>query len=58
MTEKICVKVTKANSFHKLRTLFRSFLFGGFPGVSVVKNPPASVGDTNSTPDLGKSHML
>ena len=31
---------------------------GGFPGSSVVKNPPASAGDTGSVPDLGRSHML
>ena len=29
----------------------------GFPGGSVVKNPPASVGDKSLTPDLGGSHM-
>ena len=30
----------------------------GFPGGSVVKNPPANAGDTGSIPDLGGSHML
>ena len=29
-----------------------------FPGGSVVKNPPANVGDLGLTPDLGRSHML
>ena len=29
----------------------------GFPGGSVVKNPPANAGDTGSIPDLGRSHM-
>ena len=29
-----------------------------FPGGSVVKNPPASSGDIDSIPGLGKSHML
>ena len=29
----------------------------GFPGVSVVKNPPANAGDTGSIPDPGRSHM-
>ena len=29
----------------------------GFPGGSVVKNPPANVGDTGSIPDLGRWHM-
>ena len=30
----------------------------GFPGGSVVKNLRASVGDTGSIPDPGRSHML
>ena len=30
----------------------------GFPGGSVVKNPPANVGDTGLISDLGRSHML
>ena len=29
-----------------------------FPGGSVVKNLPASSGDTGAIPDLGRSHML
>ena len=29
----------------------------GFPGGSVVKNPPASARDVGSIPGLGKSHM-
>ena len=33
-------------------------ILGGFPGGSVVKNPLASVGDTGSIPDPGRSHML
>ena len=30
----------------------------GFPGSSVVKNPPASAGDMGSIPGLGRSHVL
>ena len=30
-------------------------LFGGFPGGSVVKNPPASAGDVGSVPGSGRS---
>ena len=30
----------------------------GFPGGSMVKNPPANAGDTGSIPDSGRSHML
>ena len=29
----------------------------GFPGGAVVENPPASAGDTGSSPGLGRSHM-
>jgi len=32
--------------------------YGGFPGGSVAKNPPANAGDTGSIPDPGGSHML
>ena len=28
-----------------------------FPGGSVVKNPPANVGNVGSIPDPGRSHM-
>ena len=30
----------------------------GFPGGAVVKNLPTNVGDTGSSPGLGRSHML
>ena len=30
----------------------------GFPGGAVVKNPPANVGDTGSSPGPGRSHKL
>ena len=30
----------------------------GFPGGTVVKNPPANAGDTGSSPGPGRSHML
>ena len=29
----------------------------GFPGDSVVKNPPDDAGDTGSIPDPGRSHL-
>ena len=29
----------------------------GFPGGAVVKNPPASAGDTGLSPGPGRSHM-
>ena len=30
----------------------------GFPGGTVVKNPPASAGDMGLIPGPGRSHML
>ena len=30
----------------------------GFPGGTVVKNPPANAGDIGSSPGPGRSHML
>ena len=30
----------------------------GFPGGTVVRNPPANAGDTGSSPGPGGSHML
>ena len=30
-------------------------MFRGFPGGSVVKNPPANAGDVGSVPGLGRS---
>ena len=38
-----------SNHMHKTRPQ-------GFPGGSVVKNPPAIAGDTGSIPDLGRFH--
>ena len=32
-------------------------LFWGFPGGTMVKNPPANAGDMGSIPGLGRSHM-
>ena len=29
----------------------------GFPGGSVVKNPPVNARDTGLIPDVGRSHM-
>ena len=41
-----------------LRWKWSRWVGGDFPGGSVVKNPPASAGDTGSVPDLGRSHLL
>ena len=36
---------------------FKSY-FRGIPGSLVVESPPANSGDTDSIPDLGRTHML
>ena len=36
----------------------RTLQWGGFPGGTVVKNPPANAGDTGLSPDPRRSHML
>ena len=40
----------KYSSFH-----YKTGFIAGFPGGSVVKNPPANVGNTGSNPGLGRS---
>ena len=42
----------------RLCLLIFKMLFLGFPGGSVVKNPPSSAGDAGVTPAMGRSHML
>ena len=48
-----------ANFVHFRRIYFflLSLKIQGFPGGTVVKNPPANAGDTGSSPGLGRSHM-
>ena len=41
----------------KLRNQYKNW-FQGFPGGAVVENLPANAGDTGSSPDPGRSHML
>ena len=36
--------------------IFIKITFDGFPGGTVVKNPPANAGDTGSSPGPGRSH--
>ena len=37
--------------------IFKELKFKGFPGGSVVKNPPANAGDTGSIPVQARSHL-
>ena len=41
-----------------MRESLKGRKFWGFPGGSVVENPPANAGATGLIPDLGRSHML
>ena len=45
--------------FKVYNSVFQYHLKGAqdFPGGPVVKNPPASAGDTGSIPGLGRSHV-
>ena len=46
--------------FKKIRSLKQNLnylLLRDFSGGTVVKNPPANVGDTGSSPGPGRSHM-
>ena len=40
------------------RSMHKREDFWGFPGGAVVKNPPTSAGDMDSSPGPGRSHML
>ena len=42
---------TSLNKFKRIE------IIGGFPGGSVVKNPPANAGDMGLSPGPGRSHM-
>ena len=70
ITEK--VNESKSLSFEKIHNIdkslarlikkkkesgLKSIKLAGFPGGSVVENPPANAGDTGSIPDLERSHM-
>ena len=50
-----CKSVGRSLNVTELNTFKRHL--GGFPGGSVIKNLPASAGDTGSIPGLGRSHM-
>ena len=51
------VRCTFIHSFHKPNVFIRPMLYVrlGFPGGSVVKNPPANAGDVGSIPGTGRS---
>ena len=44
--------------YHQEQKKKKNHKDGGFPGGSVVKNPPANVGDMDSIPDPERSHVL
>ena len=49
--ENLIIGMTKVSWVHQ------NFLYEGFPGGSVDKNPPANSRDTGSIPGLGRFHM-
>ena len=61
----VCFSLKKSTSYLSLCLSLNSFCdetsrtwASGFPGGTVVKNPPANAGDTGSSPGPGRSHML
>ena len=55
----ICTSAREGNELRvNGKGIFTSELGGlGFPGGTVVENPPANAGDTGLSPGPGKSHM-
>nr|XP_058913291.1 zinc finger and SCAN domain-containing protein 2 isoform X2 [Kogia breviceps] len=49
--------ISRTFSSSQTETLYPLTVTPGFPGGTVVKNPPANAGDTGSIPGLGRSHM-
>ena len=47
----------KENAIDIIYLNFQKAVFVGFPGGTVVKNPPANAGDTGLSPGPGRSHM-
>ena len=56
----------KTKLWHRTSQSYRAYVLEGeaikninkgFPGGTVVENPPANTGDTGSSPGLGRSHM-
>ena len=50
-------KRKKERKRRKERTRLKIIRYWGFPGGTVVKNPPANAGHMGSIPGLGRSHM-
>ena len=48
---------SSARRIHRTRDKDLRVISTGFPGGTVVKNPPANAGDTGSSPGPGRSHM-
>ena len=55
---KMQIKTTMRYHLTPVRmTVIKKSTIRDFPGGAVVKNPPASAGDTGSIPGPGRSHM-
>ena len=54
ITEEIKEKIKKYQETNDNKNMMTQ----DFPGVAVVKNPPANAGDAGSIPGPGRCHML
>ena len=50
--------ITRSEIESPKKTKIKNKNSGGFPGGTVVENPPANAGDTGSSPGPGRSNML
>ena len=53
-------KTKEIKNFQKHKITAQSLIIPtslGFPGGTVIKNPPANAGDTGLSPSPGRSHM-
>ena len=50
------VSQKEKNKYHTFNTYIWNLEKVGFPGGSVIKNPPPNAGDVGSIPGLGRSH--
>ena len=53
---RVKIKSVKIKNIYITHSIKNEFL-SGFPGGSVVKNPPANAGDMCSIPSPGRPHM-
>ena len=57
VSESLCCTPETNTTLYINYTSIKKWLREGFPGGAVVKNPPATAGDSGLSPGPGRSHM-